>query len=135
MRRFLEKLILAAIGALAVGLAQSAVPVVKFEQIEGGTAARIVGWQIGFWIQSNDLNKAKEAIDIALASKERLKDGKWVLGELFAGYTEWLQRQSSWDEPLAKIREWRMAEPDNADAPLIEATYWVTYAWFARGQE
>jgi len=135
MCRSLEKLILAATCALAVGLAQSAAPVVKFEQIEGGRAARIVGWQIGLWIQSNDLDKAKEAIDIALARKERLKDGKWVLGELFAGYSEWLQRQSSWDEPLAKIREWRTAEPDNADAALIEATYWVTYAWFARGGE
>jgi len=135
MRLFLETLILAAICASPARPAHSAAPLIKFEQIEGGRAARIVGAQIGLWIQSNDLAKAKEAIDIAVVSKERLKDGKWVLGELFNGYGEWLVTQTSWDEPLAKIREWRIAEPTNADAALIEATYWVTYAWFARGGE
>jgi hypothetical protein len=105
------------------------------DQFEGGATARIAGMQVYQWIEYDKLENAKKVLDEALTTKQRLRDGQWVLGELYDGYGEWLKVQGSWDSGLASVRKWRAAEPGNADAALIEAEYWIAYAWFARGYE
>jgi len=48
-------------------------------------------------------------------------------------YAQYLKLSSAWDEQWAVIQSWRHAEPKNGDAAIVEATYWLSYAWYTRG--
>jgi len=88
-----------------------------------------------FFVDSEGFANAEALIDSTARSKERLTDGAWVGWTLFLGYEDSLKFLPAWDEHLAKLRQWRTAQPTSGAAALMEASYWVSYAWFARGTQ
>lgn len=67
------------------------------------------------------------------SGKDRFPDGSWKLVEFGRGLDNLISSWETWSKHLEVIKKWQQARPDSAAARYIEAVYWHTYAWKARG--
>jgi hypothetical protein len=111
------------------------VPTLPPEMADGPYANMALGIKLIYFLKDEGFVNAQALIDSTARSKERLPDGTWVGWKLFPGYEEALQQERPWDEQLARLRQWRNEEPESGAAALLEASYWSSYAWFARGTQ
>lgn len=111
------------------------IPTLPPEKADGPTAPFLLGLKLGLLLKNYGSENTQAFVDFTARSKERLTSGAWVGSELFSGYMEWLQNDRPWDEQLALLRQWRAADPKSGAAALMEGSYWIAYAWFARGRE
>lgn len=69
--------------------------------------------------------------------KTKQLDGRWVIDLYLAGFEDYFTLETSkinsWDDDHQKVRKWRSMYPQSACAPIVEAGFWITYAWYARG--
>ena len=111
------------------------IPTLPPTESDGPTARFRLGLKLGLSLQYQGSENTRALIDFAARSKERLTDGTWVGWGLFTGYEEWLRNDRPWEGQLALLRKWRTEAPTSGPAALMEASYWIAYAWFARGTE
>jgi hypothetical protein len=110
-------------------------PTLRQESADGPGAYLRLGIKLVNFLMYDGFENAQALIDSTARSKERLTDGTWVGWNLLYGYGELLQQGGMWDEQLALLRKWRGQEPTSGAAALMEASYWSSYAWFARGTQ
>ena len=76
------------------------------------------------------------ACEHALAEQSPAKDGSLMVHHYilaFANNFSGIFAPDFWPMALEKVKAWRKAYPQSRCAPLVEAKYWRSYAWFARG--
>jgi hypothetical protein len=129
----------AAVVALVLGMPLSSVAQFnpdKFiapTEADGPGALYNLGATIYFSVQNGKFEETRNIISEALATKKRLTDGQWVVARLFDGYAEWLSTEKQWDEQLSMLQKWQAVDPKGPELALVEARYWLSYAWYARG--
>jgi hypothetical protein len=128
----MKALILWALCILTATAAYSAPVVTDVDSPEGPYVS--TSW-MNLYLLKKDYVKAQDEIQKAITEQRRLADGKWVVVEMYGLLGEMLKGTQRWNETLADIRQWREAQPDNGEAAIYEATYWVDFAWHARGNE
>ncbi|MBL8516798.1 MAG: DUF4034 domain-containing protein [Betaproteobacteria bacterium] len=64
---------------------------------------------------------------------DRFPDGRWKLAFYVDGLSRQFEIWKTWGEDQKKIKAWQAKSPDSFAAKYIEAVYWRTYAWAARG--
>ena len=69
--------------------------------------------------------------------KTKQRDGRWTIDHIFAAFKNYFSstttEQDAWNGDYKKIEAWEQAYPQSQCAPLVEVTYWLAYAWYARG--
>jgi hypothetical protein len=60
-------------------------------------------------------------------------DGQDALTVIYRGYMDSVIREKEWEKHLEQIHKWQASEPANPNFVLVEGTYWIAYARFARG--
>ena len=100
---------------------------------DGPFAKMSLGIRMIYVVKQADFAYAQALIDSTARSQERLTDGQWVGWAIFAGYDEALKQERVWDAQLEHLQLWRRMQPDSGAAALMEATFWISYAWYARG--
>ena len=76
------------------------------------------------------------ACEHAIAQQSPVKDGSLMVHHYIVAFAESFSATYSpdaWPNVLEKVKSWRTAYPQSRCAPLVEAKYWRSYAWFARG--
>ncbi|MEQ1698388.1 MAG: DUF4034 domain-containing protein [Hyphomicrobiaceae bacterium] len=76
------------------------------------------------------------ACEHAMAPQSTVKDGSLMIHHYIISFAEafsGIHSPNAWPITLKKINAWRAAYPQSKCAPLVEAKYWRTFAWFARG--
>lgn len=63
----------------------------------------------------------------------KLQDGRPAINFVMFGFQDAFERINNWELVLQKIQALKNAKPNTAYPILVEAQYWVTYAWIARG--
>ncbi|MBI4988792.1 MAG: DUF4034 domain-containing protein [Rhodocyclales bacterium] len=59
--------------------------------------------------------------------------GRPQLGHFWRGLADYFKTSKAWDKNQERISAYRKAMPKDPQAPILEATYWIAYAWDARG--
>lgn len=67
------------------------------------------------------------------SDRPTLVDGRSTIVAIYAGYKDTLVQEKQWEPQLDKIRTWQASAPENVNAKLTEAAYWIAYGRFARG--
>ena len=78
------------------------------------------------------------ACEHAMAEQSPAKDGSLMVHHYIVAFADFFYATNSpdaWPAALEKIKTWRTAYPQSKCAPLVEAKYWRSYAWFARGHD
>jgi hypothetical protein len=100
---------------------------------EGPLAYMLVGQPFFRAMEQGRYALAGTVIRSDFQSRERFMDGQWIASMTLDAYAQYLKLSHAWDEQWAVIQSWRHAEPKNGDAAIVEATYWLSYAWYTRG--
>ena len=77
------------------------------------------------------------ACEHAMAPQSTVKDGSLMVHHYIVSFAEafsGINSPDAWPITLKKIDAWRTAYPQSKCAPLVEAKYWRSYGWFARGR-
>lgn len=64
---------------------------------------------------------------------DRFPDGRWLLAWYTKTFFGYFQAWKNWDKHLNQFMEWQKKYPESEAARLLEAVYWRSYAWNARG--
>jgi hypothetical protein len=89
----------------------------------------------GYIFYNNMQRLDYEALDLLMTRwndpRERDNNGDWKLNG--AEYTVNYSTPKDWNALHNNIKRWRELKPKSASAPIVEAIYWVDYAWHIRG--
>jgi hypothetical protein len=104
---------------------------------EGPSAIKAWGNRISAAFQWSDFKTLESWCADYTTHQTRFRDGKWAV-DLMAGgfdaqFTGVTPRYNRWDADYKKLKKWEEMYPDSSCAPVVEAEYWETYAWHARG--
>jgi hypothetical protein len=104
---------------------------------EGEAAIKAWGERISAAFQWNDFKTLESWCTDFTTHQTRIRDGKWAIDLMAAGFnqqfTGMTSRYNLWENHYKKLQKWEASYPNSACAPVIEAQYWETYAWHARG--
>lgn len=67
-------------------------------------------------------------------SDRRFDDGRWPIAGFTGGITDFFIAYKDWEWMEANIAAWKIHNDKSAAAAIVEAEYWITYAWDARGE-
>lgn len=100
---------------------------------EGPVARNQLGYMVHAALANGEIDEVQAFIDSIMHSRKRLTDGMPVSSRLFAGYEGSVRAAGDWDLQGKQLGQWRAQRPKSEAAALLEASYWMTYAWLARG--
>ena len=111
------------------------VPTLPPDRSDNQDAAVWLGLKLIYFLKGEEFDNAQALLDSTALSRERATNGAFINWLLLSGYESQLGDERPWDEQLARLRQWRTEDPESGAAALMEAKYWMAYAWFARGTQ
>jgi len=83
--------------------------------------------------RAKNLDKLDQLYEQWGTGKERFGDGRWKSYFYGDGLFKYFQKQNTWEQDLALIKEWQRKKPNSEAARYVEVLLWRSYAWDARG--
>lgn len=84
-------------------------------------------------INSENFEQLDKLYEQWCTGKDRFPDGRWKLSQYGDGLSENFSVWNKWERDLQTIKKWQKSNPKSEAAQYIEAVYWRTFAWRARG--
>ncbi|MBX7229188.1 MAG: hypothetical protein K1X48_06250 [Burkholderiaceae bacterium] len=105
----------------------------KLRKCDGSSLVNKAGLPLqGMWNQ-REFDKIEKDFQAWCSSTERFPDGQWKLIAFEYSFNLMFKTWKKWDDDRKRFEEWKVKNPTSAASALIEAIFWRTYAWNARG--
>ncbi|MBI5395665.1 MAG: DUF4034 domain-containing protein [Verrucomicrobia bacterium] len=107
------------------------------ELLDGPGERHRFGVAVNTLLAEEDFKTLDAIADHLREKRARFQDGTWKLPMFYDGVeTPWeTDKDSAWQEWLAKMDRWQRANPSSITAPVAMARTLTAYAWKARGNE
>jgi hypothetical protein len=127
-------LIFAAFALFPVAYGQLTDRAIRSDERDGPNADHVLGLRLYTALQY-DNPEFLAKLFLEAHEQPTLADGKSTVVAIYTGYKNILVQEKQWEPQLEKIRKWQASEPQNVNAVLTEAAYWIAYGRFARGAQ
>ena len=101
---------------------------------DGPAAMYAVSWAAEQHFSRSQYDELDEMFAELSDSDQRLDDGRWPIAGFTSGITDFISSHKDWDWMEANIAAWKIRNRRSIAAAIVEAQYWITYAWDARGE-
>lgn len=92
------------------------------------------GYFVSSAYSADNFDEMDTLFDRWCTGKDRWTDGTWKLETYSSQMVTQFEAWQRWTDDLAKLKRWQAQKPDSFAAKYLEALYWRSYAWKARGQ-
>jgi len=109
-------------------------PAVAEEYTDGPAAMYGISWAAEQHFSRSNYDELDEMFTELSNSDRRFDDGRWPIAGFTGGITDFVDAHKDWEWMEANIAAWRIRNSKSTAAAIVEAQYWITYAWNARGE-
>ncbi len=109
-------------------------PAAAEEYTDGPAAMYGISWTAEqHFARSNFEELDKTFIELS-ESQTRFDDGRWPIAGFTGGIVDFFVAHKEWDWMKGNIAAWKEHNNLSPAAAIVEAQFWITYAWNARGE-
>ena len=104
------------------------------EYTDGPAAMYGISWAAEQHFARSNYDDLDELFDTLSNSDRRFDDGRWPIAGFTGGITDFVKAHKDWEWIEANVAAWKIRNKKSVAAAVVEAQYWITYAWYARGE-
>ncbi|MCH9693778.1 MAG: hypothetical protein K0U72_04640 [Gammaproteobacteria bacterium] len=104
------------------------------EYTDGPAAMFGISWTAEQHFSRSQFDELDEMFVKLSESQTRFDDGRWPIAGFTGGIVDFFIAHKDWEWMKGNIAAWREHNNLSAAAAIVEAQFWITYAWNARGE-